>query len=294
LRSLIATLQGQPRFEKLVSEISPIPNMLRDQLARVRTDATFKHLPDGKIQWDRERDVLKASRVSVKPLLDGDFSKWESGTLYLLNKNSKIVDGEDLWTGASRFSARVALAWDEENLYFGVDVTDPQLYQPFWGRGVQNGDAFRLILDTILPIATKPGRPTGVFDLYLSPGNFAGVQPSIYCNEDFFPLRSRPHDYKQEIRATWKKTATGFSGDVVVPAALFARPNFALGQGIGLSFGAQKVFPPQDPFEEDPPRIVFSSKESGLFPVESQSPATFQRMELVDPASGSGPTSQVF
>ena len=56
----------------------------------------------------------------------------------------------------------------------------------------------------------------------------------------------------------------------------------------------EKVFPPQDPFEEDPARIVFSSKEGGLFPVESQSPATFQRMELVDPSSGSRPRSQVF
>ncbi|MGA2967532.1 MAG: beta-N-acetylglucosaminidase domain-containing protein [Terriglobales bacterium] len=294
LSSLIAALRGQPRLEKLVSEISPLPDMLRDQLARVRTDAAFKHLPDGKIQWDRERDVLKASRVSGKPVLDGDFSKWESGTLYLLNENSKIVAGEDLWKGSSRFSARVALAWDEENLYFGVDVTDPQLYQPFSGRGVQNGDTFRLILDTILPIAIKPGRPTGVFDLYLSPGNFAGVKPSIYCNEDFFPLRSRPHDYTQEIRAAWKKTATGFSGDVVVPAAFFERQNFALGQEIGLSFGAQKVLSPKDPFEEDPAQIVFSSKEGSLFPVEAQSPATFQRMELVDPASGSRPGSQVF
>lgn len=77
-----------------------------------------------------------------------------------------------------------------------------------------------------------------------------------------------------------------------MPAAFFARQNFALGQEIGLSFGAQKVFPPKDPFEEDPARIVFSSKEGSLFPVESQSPATFQRMELVDPSSGSRPRSQ--
>jgi hypothetical protein len=294
LISAIASLQGQSQFEKVASEIAPIPDLLRDQLARVRTDAAFKHLPDGKIQWDRQRDVLNASRVYGKPVLDGDFSKWESGTLYLLNQNSKIVDGEDLWTGSSRFSARVALAWDEDNLYLGVDVIDPELYQPFWGRGVQNGDAFRLILDTILPIAIKPGRPTDVFDLYLSPGNFADVKPSIYCNEDFFPLRSRAHDYDQEIRATWKKTATGFSGDVVVSAAFFTRQTFVVGQEIGLSFGAQKVYPPKDPFEEDPARIVFSSKEGRLFPVESQSPVTFQRMELVDPISGSRTRSLVF
>jgi len=294
LRSMIAVLQSQRRLDKLVSEISPLPDMLRDQLARVRTDAAFQHLPDGKIQWNRERDLLKAFRVASKPVLDGDFSKWESGTLYLLNKKSQIVDGEDLWKGSSRFSARVALAWDEENLYFGVDVIDPELYQPFSGRGVQNGDAFRLILDTILPMATKPGRPTGVFDFYLSPGNFSNVKPSLYCNEDFFPARSRPHDYNHEIRATWKKTASGFSGDVVVPATFFERQSFAQGQEIGMSFEAQKVFPHQDPYEEDPTRVVFSSKDGSLFPVESQSPATLQRMELVRPSGVSRRASQVF
>ena len=196
--------------------------------------------------------------------------------------------------GTSQFSARVALAWDEENLYIGVDVTNPGLYQPFWGRGVQNGDAFRLILDTTLSTAEKPGRPTGVFDLYLSPGDFAGVNPSVFCNEDFFPLRSHPHDYNQEIHAVWKKTTTGFSGDVVVPASFFEHRNFTLGQEIGLSFEAQKVFPSKDPFEEDPARIVFSSKEDGLFPVESQSPATFQRMDLVASPSEQRAGSQLF
>jgi beta-N-acetylglucosaminidase len=286
LRSLIAALQGQPRFEKLLPEISPLPDIVRDRLARVQADVAFKRLPDGELQRDRDRDVLKASKLFGTPVLDGDFSKWESGTLYLLNKNSQIVDGQDLWKGPDRFSARVALAWDDGNLYIGVDVTDPQLYQPFWGRGVQNGDAFRLMLDTMSSAAKKPDRLTGVFDLYLSPGDFGNVSPSVFCNEDFFPLRPYPHDYNKEIRATWKKTATGFSGDVVVPASFFTRQDFALGQEIGLSFEVQKVFPPNDPFEEDPPRIVFSSKEDSLFPVESQSPTTFQRMELVETFNG--------
>jgi hypothetical protein len=294
LSSAIAALQGQSRFEKLVSEISPIPNLLRDQLARIRADAAFRHLPDGKIQWDRERDVLKATKVASKPAIDGDFSKWEAGPVYLLNRKSQVIEGEDLWKGKSQFSARVALAWDEENLYIGVDVTDPGLYQPFLGRGVQNGDAFRLILDTMLPVADKPGRLADVFDVYLSPGDFAGVNPSVFCNEDFFPLRSRLHDYNREIKATWKKTATGFSGDVIVPVAFFARPNFAAGYEIGFSFEAQKVFPPKDPFEDDPARIVLSSKEGTLFPVESQSPATFQRMELLGPADGSISGSRLF
>lgn len=282
LSAAIQSLQTKPRFKKLVAEISPIPDMLRDQLARVRADAAFKHLPDGKIQWDRERDVLRASRVSARPVLDGDFAKWEAGTVYALNRRSQIEDGERLWKGPAQFSARIALAWDEENLYFGVDVTDPELYQPFRGRGVQNGDSFRLIVDTILPIAIRPGRPTGVFDLYLSPGNFTDVQPSVYCDEDFFPLRSQPHNYDQEIRTAWKKTANGFSGDIVLPARFFEHRGFVANKEIGLSFGAQKVFPPRSLFEEDLAQIVFTSKEYRFFPVESQSPATFQRLVLAE------------
>ncbi len=282
LSSSIATLQGQRRFEKLISEISPIPKLLRDQVVRVRNDAAFNHLPDGKIQWDRRRDVLTASSVATKPIPDGDFSKWETKSVYLLNKKAQVIEGQDLWKGVSQFSARVALAWDEENLYIGVEVTDADLYQPFSGRGVQNGDAFRLVLDTMLPVPAKPGKLTDVFDLYLSPGDFRGVKPSVFCNEDFFPIRSRTHNYESEIQAAWKKTENGFSGDIIVPAAFFARPSFAAGQGIGLSFEVQKVFPPKDPFEDDPLRIVFSSKESAVFPLEPQSPATLQQVQFTN------------
>ena len=139
--------------------------------------------------------------------------------------------------------------------------------------------------DTAMPSAVKAGRPTSVFDLYLSPGDFVDVKPSVYCDEDFFPLRSRPHNYNSEIAASWRKTPTGFSGDVVVPASFFERKNFSIGQEIGLSLGAQKTFPPKDMFEDDLEQIILSSKEDKLFPVESPSPATFQRMILLQSAS---------
>ncbi len=280
LKALIAKLKDQPRFQKLVTELSPIEEMLRDQLAGIRGADGFRHLPDGKIQWDRDRDVLKATRIDGPPVLDGDFAKWESGNVYVLDSKSYLEAGEDAWRGPTQFSARVALAWDEQNLYVGVDVTDPQLYQPFHGRGIENGDAVHLIVDTTLPIAVPRGRPTGVFDLYLSPGNFAGVQASVFCNEDFFPLRARPHNYDQEIPTVWKKTASGYSGDIVLPAKFFDRDDFSAVSEIGFSFGVQHVFQAKSPFAEDSPRIAFTLKPYRFFPVESQSPATFQLLVL--------------
>ncbi len=280
LNSLIALLRAQPRFRKLVDELSPMEGTLREQLASIRKADGFKHLPDGKIQWDRDHDVLMATRITGRPVLDGDFTKWESGTVYAFNSKSHLEAGGETWTGPAQFSARFALSWDEQNLYVGVDVIDPQLYQPFQGRGVENGDAIRLILDTTLPIAAQHIRPKGVFDLYLSPGNFSGVPPSIFCDEDFFPLRARPHNYDEEIPAVWKKTAAGFSGDIVLPAAFFDRKDCAAVDEIGISFGVQHVLPPKTPSDDGLARIAFTSKRYRFFPVESQSPATLQRVIL--------------
>lgn len=283
LNSALAAMKGHSQFRKLAPEIEPIPAMIRAQLDRVLASPAFKHLPDGKIQWDDEQHVLVAPRVAGTPTLDGDFSKWQSGKVYVLNRSSQLDNGEKLWKGPEQFSARVALGWDEDNLYVGVDVVDQQLYQPFWGRGIQMGDAFRLVFDTAKEI--KPGRPVGAYDLYLSPGNFADVKPSIYCDEDFFPPRPRPHDYNQEIRTAWRKTAVGFSGDIVIPASFFEYGKFGLEQEIRLSFGALKTFPPKDALAEDLDQIVFTSKEDKLFSVESQNPATFQQMVLVGSSS---------
>lgn len=280
LRSLMASLRAEPSYDKLLLEINPIPDSLSQQLNRLRNNAAFTHLPDGKIQWNRTKDIFDATRMKTKPAFDGDFSKWESKCLYRLNTKSQIVDGKELWQGPTQFSARIALAWDQENFYIGVDVTDPNLYQPFTGRAIQNGDAFRLVLNTAQPLAAASGRIPTVFDLYLSPGNFSQVKPSIYSDEDLFPVRPQIHNYNREIHAIWKKTATGFSGDVIVPVSFFERRSFFAGQQIGLSFGVQKAFRPKDPSADNVDRIIFSSKGDSLFPVDQENPETLQQMVL--------------
>lgn len=280
LRSLMASLRAEPVYDRLLVELNPIPDSLSQQLNRLRNNSAFTHLPDGKIQWNRTKDIFDATRMKTKPAFDGDFSKWESKCLYRLNIKSQITDGEELWQGHSQFSARIVLAWDQDNLYIGIDVTDPNLYQPFTGRAIQNGDAFRLVLNTAQPQAAASGRVPTVFDLYLSPGDFSQVKPAIYSDEDLFPVRPRIHDYNREIHAVWKKTADGFSGDVVVPVSFLKRQNFSAGQHIGLSFGVQKAFPSKAPSADNSDRIIFSSKGDSLFPVDQENPETLQQMVL--------------
>ena len=282
LITAITTLRDDPRFGPLIPELSSAADLIGSRLSRVQADPMLAKLADGKLQWDPSRDPLKAFKVTSRPVLDGDFAKWESVSLNVLNDESQIAEGKALWKGASQFSVRVALGWDEENLYIGVDATDPDFYQPFWGREAENGDAIRLMLDTAHFQGSGPGKPVDAYDLYLSPGDFAGVKSSIYCDEDYLPARPRPHDYNKEIQAVWKRTSKGFSGDVAIPVSFFTRDGFATGQEISLSFGAQKTLPPTEAFGDDPKQIVFTSKRDPLFRVDTGNPATLQRLFLVD------------
>jgi hypothetical protein len=281
LNATIQRMKTQPGFQKLTPELEPIPAMLQAQLDRILLSSAFKHRPDGKIEWDRDRHRLMAAALANRPVIDGDFSKWQSDQIHLLHRASQLETGQEVWKGPEQFSAKVAFAWDKDDLYVAVDVIDPELYQPFEGRGIQHADAFRLIIDTSNDFT--PGRPAGVYDLYFSPGNFATVGPSIFSDEDFFPPRSTPHDYKREIRTAWKKTVAGYSGEIVVPASFLGRKEFSSGGEIGLSFGVRKTLAQKDNSTEDLEEIVFTSKEDKLFSVDPENPATLQQLVLAGP-----------
>ncbi len=192
------------------------------------------------------------------------------------------MTGAKLWQGPQDLSARVAFGWDESFLYVGVDATDAYLYQPFFGRGIQNGDTFVLTLETGFRKNYFAKEPTGdEYMFYFSPGNFADVQPSIFSDEDYLPPRAQPHNYMQEIFTAWKKTAHGYSGDIAIPNIYFEGGKLTLGYEIGLDFSVRKVIRPAKPTDvEDLQRIVLQSKKDPLFRVSTKNPSSFPRLVL--------------
>ena len=287
LDSSLAPLRAQSRFAKLLPEIEPFPGKTGGRLIQVEADPAFQHLADGRLQWREDYEVLEARRLTSSPALDGDFAKWQSGALYRLDKTAQVRSGAKLWKGPDQFSARVALAWDPQYFYVGVDVTDPDLYQPFTGRDISKGDVVRLTLETAF--RRNFTRATGEGDEYLllfSPGNFSGVAPSIFSEEDYLPPRPHPRDYGKEIKTAWKKTATGFSGDIAIPVFYFDG-KFHPGYELGLSFGARKALPPppgttlaESDEDEGAEHISFDSKADSLFPTSFGNPATYMRLVL--------------
>jgi hypothetical protein len=280
----LEALRKRKRFQKLASELSPIPARMRERLALVSADPAFRHLPDQELQWEENYDALYASRVNAPPTIDGDFAKWQGSRFYQINNAAQIAAGARLWRGPSQFSCRVALGWDENNLYIGVDATDPKLYQPFSARDIEQGDAIVLTLETAFRRNFESTEADGdEYHLFFSPGNFSRVEPSVFSDEDYLPPRPQPRDYSREIKMAWKKTPAGFSGDIVIPAIWFEGGKFQTGYEIGLSFGAQKVVRPgKAGTEEEGERIVLSSKGDRLFPAHFGNPSSYQRLILVE------------
>jgi hypothetical protein len=284
LNSALRRLGNQKRCERLLAEISPAIKRAGERLAEVKADPAFRPLPDGKLQWNESYNALSAYHLAEPPNLDGDFAKWQGGPLYVLAQAAQVTVGAKLWKGAKELSARVALAWDESYFYVGVDVTDPDLYQPFFARGIQNGDTFLLALETAFRKNFYAKEPTGdEYELFFSPGNFAGVRASIFSDEDYLPPRAWPHDYMQEIRTAWRRTTQGYSGDIAIPAFYFEGGKLASGYELGLGFGVRKVIRPTKPtHEEDLERIELQSKKDHLFRISTRNPSTFPRLVLAE------------
>ena len=199
--------------------------------------------------------------------------------MYRLDEHGQVITGAKLWRGPRDLSARVALAWDASFLYVGVDVIDPGLYQPFFARGIQNADTFVLKLEAGFRKNFLAIEPTGdEYALYFSPGNFAGVPPSIFSDEDYLPPRSQPHNYLQEIYTAWKKTGNGYSGDIAIPVTFFAGGKFDPGYEIGLEFGVTKSLRRNE--GEGPERIIMESKKDHLFRASTGNPSSFPRLVL--------------
>src|SRR5579859_2082652 len=279
-------LRKKPRFRPLMKELSPLPPKTSERLTEVLTDPAYRRLPDERLAWRDDYGVLYAPRVSDPPVLDGDFAKWQGGPLYVLDQAEQIAAGAKLWRGAGQFSVRFALGWDDHYLYIGADVTDPNLYQPFTGRDIAKGDVISLIFETafrrnFFNISTNGDE----YQLLLSPGDFAAVKPYVYSEEDYLPLRPVQHDYNKEVKTAWKKTASGFSGDMAIPVAWFDGGKFQTGYEIGLTLGAQKAFPQNSgdaSGSENVPHVILRSKADRVFPARIGNPSTYQQLVLID------------
>jgi len=283
LDSAMQTLRREPEFKEIAAELAPFMVRTRKRLADVLASPAYLTQPDGKLAVRKGYDEMEAPRLAAHPTLDGDFSKWESGVTHTVNLKTQAMRGADFWKGPEQFSARAAFAWDKDFLYIGVDVIDNELYQPFRGRGIDDGDYVSVSLQTAFRKNYSGTRATGdEYRIFFSPGNFSGNAPSLFSYEDYLPPRNRPHNHAAEIRTAWRRTATGYSGDIAIPASYFDAGALSERYEIGLGFSVQNIYssPAGRGARKQLRKTVLISKDNSLFPVYLSNPSSYPRLVL--------------
>ncbi|HUY12485.1 MAG TPA: beta-N-acetylglucosaminidase domain-containing protein [Terriglobia bacterium] len=287
LNQSLAALGQQKQFAKLLPEISPFPAQAEARLQALKSGPEFKTLPDGKIEWNADGDVLRAFHVAQPPKLDGDFSKWEAGPVYAFESRSQISSGSELWSGPDQFSAQVALGWDEQFFYIGVRVRDPHFYYPSAAAGSEARNGLRVFLDTAFR-KDFFNTQTSLDDhqLTFTPGDFASVPATAIVEPKLVAAEPPDANLSNQIKAFWKKTSGGYSADFAIPAAFFSGGALKANDEMGMSFLLGKSVQPVASAIGQPGEggeIVFTSKADSLFPALFRNPATYQQLILTEP-----------
>jgi len=91
--------------------------------------------------------VTPSSRITV----DGQANDWEGAPVIVVDSRDRIQPPDPLgWRGPQDLSSRASLAWDDENLYLLVRVTDDKHVTPdLQGGGFPNGDSLQIAVDVM-------------------------------------------------------------------------------------------------------------------------------------------------
>src|SRR5438270_6545035 len=90
----------------------------------------------------------EALRAHTPPVIDGDLSEWSSAQPLSATATANILRGAAGWGGPDKDAFVGYLMWDEQNLYVGAHVLDPEHSQTETGPSVWKGDTLWIYLDT--------------------------------------------------------------------------------------------------------------------------------------------------
>ena len=113
-----------------------------------------------------------------KPLqIDGDLGDWPQ--VETVPSAFRVYSAEG-WDGTADLTAVWHVAWDNEFLYFGVEMTDDVHVQTQTGNQIFRGDSVDIQLDTERAADYAPRLSPDDFQVTVSPGNFGNLPPSAF------------------------------------------------------------------------------------------------------------------
>jgi hypothetical protein len=151
----------------------PTPVVFPSPTTEVAPTAT---LPDPVVEpTPQTGSDIEVSMLPVAPVIDGVLDEWGSVSS---SQSTFIVYQVNGWDGSDDLTAVWRLAWDANNLYVGVEVTDDVHVQTQSGNQLFRGDSVDMQFDTNRAGDFGDGLSPDDFQITLSPGDFAALPPS--------------------------------------------------------------------------------------------------------------------
>jgi LCP family protein required for cell wall assembly len=187
--------------------------------------------------------IHAAAVLQPPPKIDGDLSEW-ANLPYPLGE--PIVGAGD-WEGPADLAATYNIAWDADNLYLAVEVSDSAFVQLGIGQTMDRGDSLELWFDSQL---TTDGSSRTLSDddfrLGISPGNLlspvGGPEAYLWLPEQ----QARP---AQNVAIGAKLVPGGYSLEAAIPWKLF-HTSVEAGQSFGLALALNDDDTPGSPEQQ--------------------------------------------
>ena len=93
---------------------------------------------------DKNLEAPKAQDV----VIDGDLGEWDLSRSLRIVEKSQIIDQIEHWDGEADCAMDVSVMWDEENLYFGITISDADPFVYREGFPLDELDAIIFFLST--------------------------------------------------------------------------------------------------------------------------------------------------
>lgn len=121
------------------------------------------------------------------PLVDGSISEWDPYGSF--SSFSPTIKKEN-YSSHLDVSGTFFSCWDDDNLYFAIQVVDDVFNQSFTGNQINKGDSITIVIDTDLEGDLQvPFYNSDDFQIDFSPGNFQTIFPEAFIN---WPSNSPP------------------------------------------------------------------------------------------------------
>ena len=260
------TAAGQSQLPSVLSDplgITPLPTLLPFLTAEAASTAAP---PDIASRRPNAQTFL-AAYAGTPPTIDGDISDWPE----LSGQITAVIYKPENWSGSADLSATFAAAWDSNNLYLALNVTDDAHVQTEQGRDLFKGDGVELLLDANLAIDADFPYPN--FDDYqigLSPGTLQANAPFAQAYR-WYPLEQAAS--LPEVQVVARPTANGYQLEAGIP---WSALGVAIAENRMLGF-AISVSDNDTPNTADQQTLLSSTAGRDL-----RNPTTWDLLQLTD------------